>query len=190
MEEEIKKEKGEIFMFFADMKGAFDRITREIIWKIMDQKKITNTLKERIKEIYNDTAFKVKIYDKTSEKIYTKDGVRQGCPLSTALFNLAFSDLEETMKKVQTGGIVIGKKKVWTTSYADDVVLMSGNEEGLKEMIKRFGKFISVRGLELNTDKSKRKKNWRKKKENAIYMERRDARRNKRIQLLRIYSEE
>ena len=132
MEEEIKKEKGEIFMFFVDMKGAFDRITREIIWKIMDQKKSSMKLKERIKEIYNDTAFKVKINNKISDKIFTKNGVRQDCLLSIALFNLAFSDLEGTMEKVQAGGIIIGKMKIWTASYVDDV-LMSNNEEELKE---------------------------------------------------------
>ena len=89
-------------------------------------------LKERIKEIYNDTAFKVKINNKISDKIFTKNGVRQDCLLSIALFNLAFSDLEGTMEKVQAGGIIIGKMKIWTASYVDDV-LMSNNEEELKE---------------------------------------------------------
>jgi len=59
------------------------------------------------------------------------------------------------MKNVQLGGIVIGKKKVWTVSYADDVVLLANNEEGIKEMMKKFRKYIQERGLELNTDKSK-----------------------------------
>jgi len=155
MEEETKKEKGEIFLFFADMKGAFDKIRREKLWELMEQNGMSCKLRNRIKEIYNGTAFKIKINEKLSEEINTKKGVRQGCPLSTALFNLAFADLEGTMKSVQLGGIVIGKKKVWTVSYADDVVLLANNEEGIKEMIKKFGKYIQDRGLELNIDKSK-----------------------------------
>lgn len=35
MEEETKKEKGEIFLFFADMKGAFDKIRREKLWELI-----------------------------------------------------------------------------------------------------------------------------------------------------------
>lgn len=33
METETKKNKAEVFLFFADMKGAFDGIMREKIWK-------------------------------------------------------------------------------------------------------------------------------------------------------------
>lgn len=168
MEEEMRKEKGEIFLFFADMKGAFDKLKREKLWELMEQAEVSHKLKERIKEIYNGTSFKVRIDDGESGVIYTKNGVRQGCPLSTALFNLAFADLERTMKKIQTGGVVIGKEKIWTVSYADDVVLLANNEGGMKEMMERFGKFIRMRGLELNTEKSKimrgRKAGGRKKK--------------------------
>lgn len=32
------------------------------------------------------------------------------------------------MRKEQTGGIVIGKEKIWTISYADDVVLLADRE--------------------------------------------------------------
>jgi len=42
-------------------------------------------------------------------------------------------DLEEGMEKGQAGGLVIGKEKFWTISYADDVVLMAKlGEEGRK----------------------------------------------------------
>lgn len=41
--------------------------------------------------------------------------------MSPTLFNVYIMDLEEKMRKEQTGGIVIGKK-IWTISYADDVL--------------------------------------------------------------------
>jgi len=40
-------------------------------------------IKNRIKEVYNGTAFKIKINERLSKELYTKKGVRQGCPLST-----------------------------------------------------------------------------------------------------------
>ena len=42
------------------------------------------------------------------------------------------------MSKEQEGGVVIGRRKIWTISYADNVVLMVNNAKGLKNMIKRF----------------------------------------------------
>ena len=41
-------------------------------------------------------------------------GVRQGCNISTLVFNLYLSDMESEKSKVKEGGIVVGKKKIWT----------------------------------------------------------------------------
>ena len=49
---------------------------------------------------------------------------------------------------------MIGKKKLYSIGYADEVILLANNEVGMKQMIKRFGKFIERRGLELNIKKS------------------------------------
>jgi len=35
-----------------------------------------------------------------------------------------YTDLEEKMEKGQIGGVVIGKEKLWTIMYADDIVLV------------------------------------------------------------------
>lgn len=71
------------------------------------------------------------------------------------LFHITMAGLEEETCKVQEGGVVLGRKKLWTVSYAGDVILLATNPEGLKQMIKRFKNIIRRRGLEINTDKSK-----------------------------------
>lgn len=112
-------------------------------------------MRKRVDDTYKKTVFKVRANKEMYGKISTENEVIHGCPISTALFNLAFADLENTMMKAQDGGVVICKKKIWSTSYAGDVVLMANNEEGIKETMRKFGKFIAERGLDLNTDKSK-----------------------------------
>jgi len=52
------------------------------------------------------------------------------------------SDLEEEMEKGQTGGVMIGKEKFWMITYADDIVLLVKREMDLKEMMKRFRRFL------------------------------------------------
>ena len=37
---------------------------------------------------------------------------------------------------------MVGERKVWILTYADDIVLMVDREEELKEMLKRFNKFL------------------------------------------------
>lgn len=59
------------------------------------------------------------------------------------------------MKKEQTGGIVIGRTKIWTITYADDIVLLASKEEDLKRMMKRFKKYLERKELVLSVEKSK-----------------------------------
>lgn len=61
-------------------------------------------------------------------------------PLNPILFNVSLADLEKELKKVQEGGVVLERKKIY--SYADNVALMFTTSEGLKEMIKRLGKYL------------------------------------------------
>jgi len=61
-------------------------------------------------------------------------------------------DLEQEMKKEQTGGVIIGKEKFWSLTYAD-MVLVARNEEDLKGMLKRFRKYLSRKKLTLNVEK-------------------------------------
>ena len=61
----------------------------------------------------------------------------------------------------------LGKKKIFTLAYADDVMLLANNDTGMREMLKRFRKYIEKKGLELNVEKLKvmefRKKGGRRK---------------------------
>lgn len=59
------------------------------------------------------------------------------------------------MKKGQLGEIMLGEEKFYTISYADDMVLLAKRESELKEIMKRFRRFLEKRGLNLSPDKSK-----------------------------------
>ena len=121
----------------------------------MEEMGIDEGLMERIKEIYEDTRCEIEIGNKIIGAFKTEKGVRQGCPLSPTLFNIAFSEVEKEMRKAQKGGVRIGRKKIFSLSYADDVILLANNDTGMREMLKRFRKYIEKKGLELNIEKSK-----------------------------------
>lgn len=40
-------------------------------------------------------------------------------------------------------------------SYADDIVLLTEDEEGMRSIIGRLEKYLETKGLELNTNKTK-----------------------------------
>lgn len=74
---------------------------------------------------------------------------------SPLLFSIIIADLEEEMRKGQVGGVQIGKERIWSLAYADDLVLLAKSEEGMKEMVKRMKNYLKKKRLQLNTEKSK-----------------------------------
>ncbi|XP_043501615.1 uncharacterized protein LOC122523806 [Polistes fuscatus] len=65
------------------------------------------------------------------------------------------ADLEEEMRKGQEGGCRVGNEKVWSVSYADDIVLIADREEELKGMIRRFKKYLEKKKMILSDTKTK-----------------------------------
>lgn len=100
---EITKRKGKIFVFFADLKTAFDKVDRVKLAERLKMAEISEKLR-RIMEIYKETKNIIKIGKRKTEEFWTKNGVRQDCPVSSMLFNIYIMDLEEELKKEQTGG--------------------------------------------------------------------------------------
>lgn len=115
---------------------------------------IEEWLRREIMETYKKTKNKVKIRNRKMEELWTRNGFRQGCPMSPRLFNVYIGDLEAEMRKEQTGGVVVRKKKFWSITYADDIVLLAKSEQELKSMMKRLKKY-ERKGLNLSPEKSK-----------------------------------
>jgi len=59
-------------------------------------------------------------------------------------------DLEEKIEKGQIRSVVKDKEIFRTIMYADDIVLLARREAELKEMIKRFRRFLERKGLSLS----------------------------------------
>lgn len=75
--------------------------------------------------------------------------------MSPSLFSILIADAEEELKKGRIGGVQIGKERIWSLAYADDLVLLTKNEEGMKEMMKKMERYLKRKKLQLNTEKSK-----------------------------------
>jgi len=55
----------------------------------------------------------------------------------------------------QMGRIKIRKGRVYTLAYADDIMLLAEDEEGMRSMITRLEGYIEKKRLELNVNKTK-----------------------------------
>jgi hypothetical protein len=86
-------------------------------------------LVRKIQEIYLYLyANKVKVEKKECEWFETTKRVRQGCPLNPLLFKIYVANMDEMLKKSQTGGSVVGREKVWSLALAGDLIIVAKSE--------------------------------------------------------------
>lgn len=86
--------------------------------------------------------------------------------------------------KRKMGGMKLGEGKVFTLSYADDIVIISEEEQDMRAMMNRLERYLERKGLELNEEKTKVmrfRKGGRRSKKNRLKMEGKEDRRSERI---------
>ena len=85
-----------------------------------------------------------------------KSGIRQGCPLSSLLFNIVLEVLataikaEKEIKEIQTG-----KEEVKLSLFADDMILYIENpKDSTRKLLELNNAYSKVAGYKINTQKS------------------------------------
>ena len=82
-----------------------------------------------------NTKIRIKFNYGISEPIHINTGVRQGCGLSSVLFNIYINKIIQEFKTVIKKGIQLNNRKlVNTTLYADDQILMATSEDDVQTM--------------------------------------------------------
>ena len=109
-----------------------------------------------IKKIYQQTKCLVKIGNKYTQFFEYKRGLRQGCPLSSILFNLYINDLAFALNAINPTLLKLNDIiEISCLFYADDIVILSSSPEGLQKCIECLEKFCESKALEVNTTKTK-----------------------------------
>jgi len=95
---EKKWEYNEVHQLFIDFKKAYDSVTREVLYKILNEFgipwKLVRLIKMRLTETYN----RVRVGKNVSDRFPIRNGLKQGDALSPLLFNFA---LEYAIRRVQ-----------------------------------------------------------------------------------------
>ena len=148
-----KCKKLKTFLGFLDISKAFDTLDRQRLFQHIYNKGIQGKAFNLIKALYHKVDNRV-IFGSFESDIFTVDsGVKQGCVLSPALFNLVMNDLESMLDICQ--GIEIDNVKMTGLFYADDIILMGNSKEDLLHMLSVADKFSQKWGMSFNDTKSK-----------------------------------
>ncbi len=87
-----------------------------------------------LKAIYSNVECSVRLNGNMTEWFNVNTGLKQGCVLSTVMFNIFINDLIDDIKLLDIG-INIDGEKLSILLYADDIVLLAENAEDLQKLL-------------------------------------------------------
>ena len=140
--EESRRQGKPLYMCFVDFKKAFDTVPRRELMSRMQRIGVPKELQHGVQKLYEQVLCKLGKAEGFSNSFVSNMGVKQGCPLSPTLFGLYIDELEELIaeytKQGQINGPTIGMYTLFILLYADDVILMAHNYEGMTRLFMLF----------------------------------------------------
>ena len=109
----------ELHNVFIDYTQAFDTVFRNKILKCLNNYKVPTKLMKLVTKTQQNTKARVKIKQTYTEKFEILTGVKQGDPLSAALFSVAIDDI---IKQLELRGNISTQLKQ-CSAYADDILI-------------------------------------------------------------------
>ena len=133
-----------------DAEKAFDKIQHSFMIKTLHKAGIEGTYLNILKAIYEKPTVSITLNGEKLKAFPLKSGTRQGCPLSTILFNIVLEVLATAIRaEKEVKGIQIGKEELKLSLFADDMILYIENPKDstrkLLELIKNIVKSQDIK---------------------------------------------
>ena len=140
----------------VDFRKAFDTVEWSAIQEILHAYGFKTEFIQMIMTCFNEFSTRVINNGKMSEYIKITRGTKQGCPISSLIFNLVVEIIAIKLRQCKDiqGINICGKVKI-TSQYADDLWTASKyNEKSFKAQVHLFKQFQKFTGLSVNYDKT------------------------------------
>lgn len=146
----------ETHLIFIDLEKAFDMVPVQKLLLVLDSLDINRHYILAIKEFYKDQRNVIKISGRISAPFVTDKGVRQGCCLSPTLFKVYLESILGGWKnRCKCMGVPIDDEYVYSLLFADDQVIMAGDEHDVDYMMRKLADTYEENGMKINYRKTK-----------------------------------
>ena len=127
-----------------------------INWKILKEMGIPEHLTCLLRNLYAGQEATIKTEHGTTDWFQIRKGVRQGCILSSYVFNLYAEYIVRNARLEEAQvGIKFAGRNINNLRYADDTTLMAESEEELKSLLMKVKEESEKVGWKLNIQKTK-----------------------------------
>ena len=145
-----------LYINFIDYEKAFDSVDRQTLWKLLRHYGIPEKIVNLIKNTYESMSCRVVHGGQLTNGFQVRTGVRQGCLLSPILFLLVIDWIMKTATREGRNGIQWTLwKQLDDLDFADDLALLSHNQQQMQEKTNTVAATSSQVGLSIHREKTK-----------------------------------
>ncbi|KYO46877.1 hypothetical protein Y1Q_0014459 [Alligator mississippiensis] len=135
-----------------DISNAFSSMLHRHILGTLRELSLPDGVVNPVQELYDRCTMTVRNTDRDTNKIPIQSEVRQGCPLSPTIFNLAMEPLLQAMAGGPSG-LNLYSQKLNVLAYANDLVLLTNDAAQLQQMLDMASEAARWMGLCFNITK-------------------------------------
>ena len=125
----------------------------KIFLKTLPKNGIEGTYLNIIKAAYDKRTANIILSGEKLKVFPLSSGTRQGCPLSSLLFNIILEVLVTAIRAEEIKGNQIGKEEVKLSLFADDMILYIENpKESTRKLLELMSEYSKLVGYKINTE--------------------------------------
>ncbi len=151
--------KGTLFVALIDFKSAFPSVDRNLLFARLAALGLSRKFSLALHSLFEKNSFQLRLGGEVSASFPVTTGLREGSVLSPLLFSIFISDLEREVlapfpsSSFLTRDCIFQGVTVNGLLFADDLVIFSRSEAGLKMRLKLLKSYVDSRKLTVNTAK-------------------------------------
>ena len=150
-----------------DFEKAYDRVDRARVYQVMENFGFSPTVVSWIKALYEKSQSIITVNGHLGKRVDMERGVKQGCPLASALYVLYIEPLHLKIQN-EIDGTRTGSSIIKTGGFVDDVAIYLSNDYDIYQVNKILNNFDKATNSKLNRNKTtllaygkwKHRKNW------------------------------
>ena len=151
--EDSKRRSKDLRLVWFDLKNAFGSIPHGILFEMMSRLSLPKAFISLCQNIYNNSTSRIRSSSGFTNDIPQLMGVKQGCPLSPLLFNLAIQGMLHGIDRVDGGYKLSPSLTIKYLAYADDLCIVAHSKEDINKFITVMIEFMDWAGLNFNVEK-------------------------------------
>ena len=150
----LRLHKKNLYCCFVDFSRAFDSVWRDGLFYKLLKLDVSGKFYNVIKNMYSNYVTSVKLPQGVTDSFVTNTGIRQGDSLSPLLFCLFIDDIKNLFDQ-DDDPCSVGNLQLSHLLYADDLILISESQQGLRNSINKLSAYCNRWNLKINMAKTK-----------------------------------